>query len=119
MTPIYEQIVDQVRLQITQGTLAAESPLPSVRACARECRISALTVKKAYDKLEEEGLVTTVPGKGTFVADISPNIVEEELRREAEESFAEAIRKARRTGMTDADICELVALLLDDETEAA
>lgn len=85
MTPIYEQIVDRIRALVKQGELKAGDPLPSVRGLARQCAILALTAKKAYDVLEQEGLVVTVQGKGTFVAQVSPNIVAEELNRQVEE----------------------------------
>ena len=67
MVPIYEQLMEQIKSQIIQSTLTEGEGLPSVRKLAGELRISALTVKKAYDKLEEEGFVTTIHGKGTFV----------------------------------------------------
>ena len=63
MEPIYEQIVAQIKAEVIEGTLTAGEALPSVRALSRELKISALTVKKAYDNLEEEGLVVTVHGK--------------------------------------------------------
>ena len=68
MIPIYEQIVDQVKNQIIAAEILENEALPSVRALSAELKISALTVKKAYDRLEEEGFVVTVHGKGTFVA---------------------------------------------------
>ncbi|WP_237743043.1 GntR family transcriptional regulator [Bifidobacterium choerinum] len=114
MTPIYEQIVDRIRALIKTGDLRAGDALPSVRALARQCAISALTVKKAYDVLEQEGLVVTVQGKGTFVAEVSPNIVAEELNHQMEEEFAQAIAKARRLRLDDEEIMELVTLLLDE-----
>lgn len=114
MTPIYEQIVDRIRALIKTGDLKAGDALPSVRALARQCAISALTVKKAYDVLEQEGLVVTVQGKGTFVAEVSPNIVAEELNRQVEEEFAQAIAKARRLRLSDGEIMELVTMLLDE-----
>ena len=114
MTPIYEQIVDRIRALVKQGELKAGAPLPSVRGLARQCAISALTAKKAYDALEQEGLVVTVQGKGTFVAQVSPNIVAEELNRQVEEEFAQAIAKARRLRLSDAEIMELVTMLLDE-----
>ena len=66
--PIYEQIGDQIKEKIMHGILKADTPLPSVRTLAKELKVSALTVKKAYDALEEEGFVTTIHGKGSFVA---------------------------------------------------
>ena len=71
-------------------------------------------VYKAYDVLEQEGLVVTVQGKGTFVAQVSPNIVAEELNRQVEEEFVQTIAKARRLQLSDAEIMELVTMLLDE-----
>ena len=67
MIPIYEQIVDQIKKCITQGTLKENEALPSVRVLSKELKVSALTVKKAYDALEQEGFTTTIHGKGTYV----------------------------------------------------
>ena len=68
MVPIYEQIVDQVKAQIISGELKEDDNLPSVLTLSKELRISALTVKKAYDSLEQEGFTVTIHGKGTYVA---------------------------------------------------
>ena len=73
MQPIYEQIVAQVRNKIMQGELEEDTALPSVRTLAKDLRVSALTVKKAYDTLEQEGFVVTVHGKGSFVACANQN----------------------------------------------
>ena len=62
MEPIYEQIVRQIRAKIIDGSLKEKEPLPSVRTLSRELKISALTVKKAYDFLDEEGMIVTVHG---------------------------------------------------------
>lgn len=113
-TPIYEQIVDQVKEQIIRGNLKEGNALPSVRAMAKELRISALTVKKAYDALEQEGYVVTVHGKGSYISNIGSNIKLEELRREVEKDFETAIRKEKRSGMTDDEIKELLELILED-----
>lgn len=114
MTPIYEQIVLQIRSQILDSTLEPGRQLPSVRAVARDYHISALTVKKAYDQLESEGLVTTVHGKGTYVCAVQKAFLEEQQRREAEESFEKAISQARLTGMQDQQIIEMVTFLLEE-----
>ena len=68
MVPIYEQIVDQIKMLIRNGELKENDNLPSVRTLSKELKISALTVKKAYDNLESEGFTVTVHGKGTYVA---------------------------------------------------
>ncbi|MEE1296630.1 MAG: GntR family transcriptional regulator [Bifidobacterium sp.] len=114
MVPIYQQIVDRVRALVTGGRLKPGEALPSVRALARQCRISALTVKKAYDALENEGLVVTVPSKGSFVADISPNLVAEESSRLVEEELGGVIAHARRVGLSDNDLTQLFVMLLDE-----
>ncbi len=116
MVPIYEQIADQIRLQIREQILKPQEMLPSVRACARDYHISALTVKKAYDLLESEGFVQTVQGKGTYVLQISQNIIEEELQRQVEEAFEAAIDKAKAMHMSREQIIELIDLLLEGES---
>ena len=68
MQPIYEQIMGQIKERIMHGELKEDTALPSVRIFAKELKVSALTVKKAYDGLEEEGFIVTVHGKGSFVA---------------------------------------------------
>ena len=67
MEPIYEQIMGQIRSGIAKGTMKEGEALPSVRALAKDLKVSALTVKKAYDGLEQEGFIMTVHGKGSFV----------------------------------------------------
>ena len=73
--PIYEQIVDQVKSLIIDGELQEHQILPSVRALSKELKISALTVKKAYDNLEQEGFIVTVHGKGSFVASTNQELL--------------------------------------------
>lgn len=114
MVPIYEQIMNQLKLEIVQGKLKADSMLPSVRALAGEQKISALTVKKAYDALEQEGYVVTVHGKGTFVSQINPEILRETKRREIEEALAETIVRARTCGMSKAEVRELFELCMEE-----
>lgn len=114
MIPIYEQLVDQVKHRILTGVMAEYQALPSVRALAGELKISALTVKKAYDKLEEDGFVVTVHGKGTYVAPTNRALAMEARRRAVEEEFQKALEKARAVGMTPEEIRELVELLLEE-----
>ena len=84
MQPIYEQIGDQIKEKIMHGILKADTPLPSVRTLAKELKVSALTVKKAYDALEEEGFVITIHGKGSFVAFADQGLMLEEKKKELE-----------------------------------
>lgn len=114
MVPIYEQLVEQVKNEILSGKLAENEVLPSVRALSGKLRISALTVKKAYDKLEEEGFIITVHGKGSYVAAANRLLAMEARRKAVEDDLAAAVRKARAIGFTGDDILSLVEILLED-----
>lgn len=114
MTPIYEQLMEQIKQEIIGGQLSAGASLPSVRAFAGQLRISALTVKKAYDHLEEDGFVTTIHGKGTYVSAASYQLALEANRRAVENDFSKAIQQAKRVGLTRADILELINILLEE-----
>ena len=112
MVPTYEQLMEQIKSDIIQSVLSEGEALPSVRTLAGGLRISALTVKKAYDKLEEEGFVTTVHGKGTYVSASDKQLAAEARRRAVEEDFDKAIDRALSIGMEKDEITELVQLLL-------
>lgn len=114
MQPIYEQIVEQIKALILNGTLSEESMLPSVRTLAKELRISALTVKKSYDHLEEDGFIITVHGKGSFVAAANQNFLQEEQRKEVEADLEMAIRKGRCCGMSETELRELFDLMMEE-----
>ena len=114
MQPIYEQIVAQVRNKIMQGELEEDTALPSVRRLAKDLRVSALTVKKAYDTLEQEGFVVTVHGKGSFVACANQELMLEEKKKEVEADLEKAIRKGRSCGMSNEEITELFQIILED-----
>lgn len=115
MVPIYEQIADQVKKLIREGELRKDDNLPSVRALAGELKISALTVKKAYDYLESEGYVVTVHGKGTYVAAADTELILEEQRKELEADLEKAIQKGRRCGISDEDMKSLFELILEED----
>ena len=113
MVPIYEQIVDQIKTLIRNKELKENDILPSVRSLAKELKISALTVKKAYDNLESEGFTITVHGKGTYVAATNTELLLEEQKKELEADFEQAIQKGRRCGIRDEEIKELFELILE------
>ena len=114
MVPIYEQLVEQIKTEILQSRLSEGEVLPSVRKLSAELRISSLTVKKAYDRLEEEGFVTTVHGKGTFVTATDQQVAVEARRKAVEEEFEKAIDRAENIGMSKEEILEGVKLLLEE-----
>lgn len=113
MQPIYEQVVDQIRNRIIKGELKEHDILPSVRSLSKELRISALTVKKAYDTLEQSGFIITVHGKGSYVANTNRELAIEEQRREVENEFEKTIEKARSCNMTEEEIRELFEIILE------
>ena len=114
MIPIYEQIIEQVKALILKGELKENDALPSVRALSKELKISALTVKKAYDNLEQEGFTVTVHGKGTYIAASNTELMKEEKRKEVEADLELASQKGRRYGMQDEEIKELFSLILEE-----
>ena len=113
MVPIYEQIMEQIKTQIRDGSLRENDSLPSVRALSKELKISALTVKKAYDHLESEGFTVTVHGKGTYVAAANPELLLEQ-KKEVEADLELAIQKGRRYGLSTEEIRSLFELILED-----
>ena len=114
MIPIYEQLADQIKNQILSGKLQEMEALPSVRTLSGALKISALTVKKAYDKLEEDGFVVTVHGKGTYVAPTNRALAMEARRKAVEEDFAKALEKARAVGMEAGEIRQILEILLEE-----
>lgn len=116
MIPVYEQLMEQIKSEIINGELKETEGLPSVRAFANELKISALTVKKAYDKLEEEGFVVTVHGKGTYVAATNRQLEAEARKKAVEEDFAMAVSRAKAVGMDDSEIREILEIILEDES---
>ena len=114
MVPIYEQIVDQIKAMIVSGELKPDDILHSVRSLSRDLKISALTVKKAYDTLEAEGFTVSVHGKGTYVTAANQETLMEEQRRDVEADLEMARQKGRRCGLKDEEIREMVELILED-----
>ena len=115
MVPIYEQIMENIKKMIVSGELKAGDALPSVRVLSKELRISALTVKKAYDCLEADGFTATVHGKGTYVTAANTELMAEQQRREIEKEFESAVQRGRSYGMSNEELRELLALILEDE----
>ena len=114
MVPIYEQIMEQIKTQIRDGSLRENDSLPSVRSLSKELKFSALTVKKAYDHLVSEGFTVTVHGKGTYVAAANPELLLEEQKKEVEADLELAIQKGRRYGLSTEEIRSLFELILED-----
>ena len=114
--PIYDQITRQMKGLILRGELKEGEALPSMRLLAKELRISVITTKRAYEELEREGFITTVPGKGCFVAPQNPELAREDALRRAEEHLSQAVDIAKTAGLTLSELTETLNLLYGDET---
>ncbi len=113
--PIYEQIKDQFKTHILCGTLKAGVALPSLRLLARDLRVSVITTKRAYEELEREGFLVTIPGKGCFVAPKDLELVREEGRRQVEEHLSRAIDAARAAGVSREEVQNALDVLYEEE----
>ena len=97
--PIYEQIAKAIKNEILSGDLKENSALPSIRSLASELRVSVITTKRAYEELERDGFIYTLPGKGSYVAEQNKELLMEEKLREIEEKLGEAIDIANSIGL--------------------
>jgi GntR family transcriptional regulator len=97
--PIYEQIKNQIKKQIIEGSLKAGEALPSIRVLAKELNVSVITTKRAYEELEKEGFIITVPARGTFVAEIDREKIVGIKTKEVEEELEKVVLKAKELGI--------------------
>jgi GntR family transcriptional regulator len=116
--PVYEQIYDQISAQILNGILPADLCLPSIRVVARELGVSIITIKKAWEVLEERRFIYTRAGKGCFVAD-HPETHRSDVRLSlARDSLRPAVTYCRNLGLATPEICSIVADLCGAELSA-
>lgn len=113
--PIYEQIYLQLKGVILRGELREGDALPSIRALAKDLRISVITTKRAFDDLERDGFIYTVQGKGSFVAAKNGELLREEQLKQIEQKLTEALALARQGGISDAELAEMFQVLLQGE----
>lgn len=113
--PIYEQIYTQLKNQILSGELPEDTALPSIRALAKDLRISVITTKRAYEELERDGLIYTLAGKGSFVAARNQELLREEHLREIEQHFRTALQLAPACGLTVEALCEMLRVIDEEE----
>ena len=112
--PIYDQIKTQIKAQIMGGELLADELLPSIRGLAKDLRISFITTKRAYDDLEAEGFLYTVPGKGCFVAARNTDLVREENLKKIEEHMEEISRLGAACRLTREELISMMEFILED-----
>ena len=113
--PIYEQITSQIKQKIMQGELKEGDALPSMRLLAKDLHISVITTKRAYEDLERDGFITTVVGKGSFVASTDSEFLREEQLRTAEAHLTQAVRAARLGGIDIEELVEVLRMLYEEE----
>lgn len=114
-SPIYDQIYSQLKAQIISGALAENTLLPSIRALARDLRISFITTKRAYEELEKDGFLYTVPGKGCYVAPRNVELLREENLKKIESCIDEALRLALETGLSREELLEMVKFAWEEQ----
>ena len=113
--PIYDQISSQIKAQIIAGTLSPGEALPSIRALAKDLKISVITTKRAYDELEKDGYLYTVPGKGCYVAEKNTQLVREAYLTQIEEHMTKILSLAAACGLTADDLAEMLRLLAQND----
>ena len=114
--PIYDQISSQIKAQIISGELQENDLLPSIRGLAKDLKISVITTKRAYDELEAEGFVTTVAGKGCFVAEKNLDLIREQQLKNLEDHLSAAVELSKSCGVTPAELQEMLRILLEEES---
>ena len=105
--PIYDQIYSQIKDAILSGQVTEGEALPSIRALAKDLRISVITTKRAYDELESEGFIYTLPGKGCFVAERSTELLREENLKKIESHMQEIRRLANACRLTEQELNDM------------
>lgn len=112
--PIYEQITSQIKAMIMGGSLKTGDPLPSMRALAKELHISVITAQHAYEDLQRDGFITTIAGKGTFVAAQNKDFIREEQLRSAEEKLRDVADIGRTNGIALADLIKILTMFYEE-----
>lgn len=113
--PIYEQIKDQLKAHILRGTLSEGEALPSLRLLARDLRVSVITTKRAYEELERDGFLLTVPGKGCFVAAQNRETRREAVLCQIEEHLSQAVAAARVGAVSLDELTEMLSTLYKED----
>lgn len=113
--PIYQQIADYFRNEILAGHYEQGEYLPSIRELARDLKISVITTMKAYEQLQNEGLLTSMQGKGFYVNAPNKEMLKEQHLRKVEDALLEAIKFARIAGLTDKELIDMLSMLISVE----
>lgn len=115
--PIYEQIKEQIKNKIVSNELKTGEVLPSIRSLAKDLRISVITTKNAYEELEREGYVETIPGKGTYIANKNIELIREEQLQKIESLMDTAVSIAKISKISKEDLKNMLEILYGEEKE--
>ena len=113
--PIYEQLKNSIKQAIFSNELKEEDMLPSVRVMANDLKISFLTVKRAYDELEQEGYIKTIPGKGSFIAPKNLDLIKEEKLKEIQDYIEKIYDISKVSNISEEEIKELFRMIFEEE----
>ena len=114
-TPIYQQIVDNIKEAILNGDLIGGEALPSIRTLAKDLKISNITTKRAYEELEKDGFIEAIATKGYFVKNKSEDFKKEEILKKVETALNETIKIASTYGITKEEILNMLNILYEEE----
>lgn len=113
--PIYEQIKEQIKNKVVSNELKTGELLPSIRNLAKDLRISVITTKNAYEELEREGYVETIPGKGTYVAHKNLQLIREEQLQKVENLIDTAVSIAKISNIAKNEIQNMLDIYYGEE----
>lgn len=113
--PIYQQIVDQIRMNIIKEKLNHGDSLPSIRKLAKDLQVSVITSKRAYEELEKEGLIETVPGKGSFISNQDKEVLREKHLLTIQEKLRDIVIESELSGFDYEDINDLLKIIYEEE----
>ena len=113
-TPIYDQIYTQIKQQIIAGSLKEHEMLPSIRGLAKDLRISFVTTKRAYEELEKDGFLYTIPAKGCFVAPKNVELLREENLKKIEDHMEAIVRLAVSCSLSSDELLDMFKFALEE-----
>lgn len=112
--PIYNQIINQIKSQILSGELKEREALPSIRGLAKDLQISVITTKRAYDELEREGFIYTIPGKGSYVAIQNRELMKEKSLKVIEDRLMDIVEESKLLGFKYEEVAEILKVLFEE-----
>lgn len=113
--PIYKQIVDQVRMSIIKDESNPGDRLPSIRKLAKDLQVSVITTKRAYEELEKEGLIETVPGKGSYISQQDKELLKEKNLMIIEGKLRDIVKESQIVGLRYEDIDAILKIIFEEE----